>query len=131
MLNMSNQEPEHIEVNEEFFDHINFVHSVFDFAKVDAHIYLNGPLTIPIACNEIVRAKAEEMNIPTTNVGIVFIIEKLDDFLVAMEQFRTLFYSASDLADRIPGDLDSKTRDESSNMIATWIRRFFNKIKSS
>nr|MDO8086771.1 hypothetical protein [Candidatus Sigynarchaeum springense] len=63
------------------------------------------------------KVKAAEMGIVTTSAGIVFIIEKLDDFIVAMEQFRSLFYTASDLAGRIPDDLDIDKINENSSWL--------------
>ena len=119
-----------MEVNAQFIDQINFVQSVFNFAKIDGKIYHNGPITIPVACDDIVRAKAREMGIETTDVGIVFIIEKLEDFLVAMEQFRALFYSASDLAGRIPDDFDFDKAKEGTNKFTTWIKGLVDRFKT-
>ncbi len=128
---MSDTQENHMEVNAQFIDQINFVQSVFNFAKIDAKIYLNGPITIPIACDDIVRAKAGEMGIETTSVGIVFIIEKMEDFLVAMEQFRTLFYSASDLAGRIPDGFDFEKAKEGTNKFTTWIKGLVDRFKTN
>jgi hypothetical protein len=128
---MSTDQDQHMEINAQFFDHISFVQSVFEFAKIDAKIYLNGPITIPIACTDVVRAKAAEMGIETTEAGIVFIIEKPNDFLVAMEQFRSLFYTASDLAGRIPNDLDASKTKDVGNKITDWFKGLIGRFKST
>jgi hypothetical protein len=120
-----------MEINARFFDQISFVQSVFEFAKVNAKIYLNGPITIPIACNDVVRAKAEEMGVTTTSVGIVFIIEKQDDFLVAMEQFRSLFYTTSDLAGRLPDDLDPNKAKDGTSKITSWFKGLIERFKKN
>ncbi len=120
-----------MEINAQFLDQIGFVQSVFDFAKINAKIYLNGPITIPIACSEVVRAKAAEMGIETTDVGIVFIIEKLDGFIVAMEQFRSLFYTTSELAGRIPDGLEIDKTKEGSNKFTSWIKGLVDRFKTT
>ncbi|NMC06630.1 MAG: hypothetical protein GYA24_15540 [Candidatus Lokiarchaeota archaeon] len=128
---MATDQEQHMEINAQFFDRISFVQSVFDYAKVDAKIYLNGPITIPVACSEVVRKKAEEMGIETTEVGIVFIIEKPDDFLVAMEKFRNLFYKTSDLAGRVPGDLGAGNGKDTGNKITDWFKGLIDRFKST
>jgi hypothetical protein len=130
-----------MEINAQFLDRIGFAQSVFEYARVDAKLYLNGPITIPIACSDVVRAKASEMGIETTGAGIVFIIEKLDDFLVAMEQFRSLFYTTSDIASRVPDNLagsipvsdslEYEPPKEGPGKITSWLKGLVGRFKTT
>ncbi|MFX0103516.1 MAG: hypothetical protein ACFFCS_28400, partial [Candidatus Hodarchaeota archaeon] len=88
-------------------------------------------ITIPIACDKVIQAKAEEMGILTTGVGIVFIIERPEDFIVAMEEFRKLFQSASDLAGRLPFGIDVKDiKEKAKGAVTSWFKGLGDKVKS-